>query len=703
MARNMNNIEQETIARSFRIVNEKVQLLIKVWKTCFEDICYLDYMASLPDSIGMFLDEIFHITMGYCEQKNKEIQELFVEAIQLQRVLGVAVPREDWVYPPMSLDRKCMMLQQKVSTLRSKVKRQFDQYVEEQTKLCKELGKAEENYKRLYTVNGKDVLPDEQKMALFARYLEGLRQEKAERVARIAQLQADVRTLAKQLDWEPRKPEHKSLMHDTLPPKEELIDDLEGFYSVLYKLLKGKLLLGTQTQQTELAPVPDNLSPPPPPPSPEAELTIAAEVALSQQLTREHQQSLLQLVDSPRQAGLLEVNIRRYQQLLADSCSDISRERIIEDIFRGIHGNINLWWDRCLISLDDRKRSKVEQFTELNEESMVAHVEQQDQLKAYYYENESLFQHVYKWSEWWSAYLKFESNGGGGAKAKKKANPSEKGQRRQVKEQLAAVEVRLKELCDEYEQRTKSEFTINGEPAMSLLSTLKGKRKELTIPSSCKVRPPRVINRKSLRIGPSNQMYSVAVLPKHTVQCMAGSSATAMVAENPPPTCHTIERHLSAHATTMDGPDAMNRSSNSSSDGEANDKRDDELLEEAFASASASTAIKKRRIGSENGARPKAAEGRSALSNVNNEPSGIPAQGGSQKTTGPPLSTATVIKETPKNRVQTAGTTIKRNAPSTAGDGSNVSSSTASLDCAGTNKVRTKSKQSVKREPSLII
>ncbi|XP_058170196.1 uncharacterized protein LOC131285359 [Anopheles ziemanni] len=611
MARNMSNIEQETIAKSFRIVTEKVHMLMKVWKTFFDDICYLDYMTSLPESIGMFLNEILQLTMQYCTQKTNEIQELRAKATHLQYVLDGKVRRENWLDQQMPLDRRVMILQQEVFALRSKVserRRQLDQYVEEQTKLCNELGNDRPNLKHLYIEDETGVLPDNQTMALFGEYLNSLRQEKALRKARIDQIQQDLRAKAKQLNWEPRKPEQQTLLNNAnLPPTAQTIAKLEALYSVVCRLLGGKLQQQWQTKSsTSLR---ENPSPPPPPPSPEGEQAVASSSSL-QQSTLEKTLSQLQLDTADhKKRGLLEVNISRYQQLHADSCADLSREGIIAYIFRGMQCNINLWWDRCLIAEDDRKRSKVQvQLTNQDEQTMVALVQQQKELEAFYNENERIFQLIYHWSEGWSMYLRLESSGGvSGTKTKKKANMNdvEKKQLRQVKEQLTMIERELTIRCAEYEQRKKTMFTVLGQPAMDVLCTLKEQRKELTLPGDSK-RTPRVVNRDVLRLEQIDSEQQV------------GDKANPLEREN---------------VDTTD----------TSSDSEADDTRDDELLQEAFASAS--TVIKKSRTSTENGAQPKGTL--SALdhqTNINNNIS--PAR----ESTTLPLSIGTSVIKNPKNR-----------------------------------------------------
>ncbi|KFB47591.1 protein regulator of cytokinesis 1 prc1 [Anopheles sinensis] len=702
----MNNIEQETIAKSCRIVTDKVHMLAKVWKTYFDDNCYLRYMTSLPESIGMFLNEILQLTMQYCVQKTHQIQQLRATVADLQHMLdGNGVRETQWVEQQMSLDRRVMLLKEEMFALQSKIaerRRQLDQYIEELTKLCNgsykhnisanhtaiaissshlELGNDRPNLKHLYNADEASVLPDDQTIKRFEEYAASLRKEKQKRKACIDQIQQDLRAKAKQLNWEPRKPEQQTLLNNpNLPPTTQTIAALETLYSVVCRLVGGKLQQQWQTKSS--APLRDNPSPPPPPPSPEGEQATVASSSSSSSSSSRLQQSALEKTLSQlqldaagrREGGLLEVCISRYQQLLADSCTDLSRERIITDIFHSMQAHVHLWWDRCLIGEEDRKRSNVLlNFPNQDEQAMVALVEEQSELEAYYNENKRIFLIIYHWSEGWSMYLRLDSKGRGvgGPKTKKKAliNDVEKKQLRQVKEQLTMLEAELTIMCAEYEQRKKTAFTIFGQPAMDVLFTLKEQRKELTLPTyGDPKRTPRVVTRKVLRL---KQIDSE--------EQQVGDRARQNV----------------------------DTGTDTSSDSEADDTRDDELLQEAFASAS--TVIKKTRTSIENGARPKGSLG--ALdhqTNINNNIS--PAR----DSTIPPLSIGTSVIQNPKNR-ETAklAETLKEKSASPAGTRNtaelenlvaptNVLAVTATSP-ATVDKVRSKSKQSVKREPSLII
>ncbi|XP_041785338.1 nucleoprotein TPR-like [Anopheles merus] len=257
MASKLAKLEQDTITNSLEIVHHKVRLLMEVWKMFFDEICYLDYLTSLPSSIEQFLGEIYCLTMNFCVRKTQRIRELQTKMFELRRVLSVGSddPDDDWERGHMSLDRKLTQLQQRINTLTQQLNERkllMDEYTREEIQLLSDLGEAAPPHEPLCANPDTGVLPDAQKMAQFADYLSRLRAEKVKRIVTRDKLQSEIRKKAQLLDWVPRKDRHRQLINEqTLIPSLSNLNELQHLDFVLSGLLERKQQQEQQQQQQQ--------------------------------------------------------------------------------------------------------------------------------------------------------------------------------------------------------------------------------------------------------------------------------------------------------------------------------------------------------------------------------------------------------------------------------------------------------------------
>uniref|UniRef100_A0A8W7P9M1 Protein regulator of cytokinesis 1 n=1 Tax=Anopheles coluzzii TaxID=1518534 RepID=A0A8W7P9M1_ANOCL len=257
MASKLAKLEQDTITNSLEIVHHKVRLLMEVWKMFFDEICYLDYLTSLPSSIEQFLGEIYCLTMNFCVRKTQRIRELQTKMFELRRVLSVGSddPDDDWERGHMSLDRKLTQLQQRINTLTQQLNERkllMEEYTREEIQLLSELGEAAPPHEPLCANPDTGVLPDAQKMAQFADYLSRLRAEKVKRIVTRDKLQSEIRKKAQLLDWVPRKDRHRQLINEqTLIPSLSNLNELQHLDFVLSGLLERKQQQEQQQQQQQ--------------------------------------------------------------------------------------------------------------------------------------------------------------------------------------------------------------------------------------------------------------------------------------------------------------------------------------------------------------------------------------------------------------------------------------------------------------------
>uniref|UniRef100_A0A182TC36 Uncharacterized protein n=1 Tax=Anopheles maculatus TaxID=74869 RepID=A0A182TC36_9DIPT len=607
-------LEQDTLTNSLEIVHHKVRLLMEVWKVFFDEICYLDYLTSLPSSIEQFLGEIYCLTMNFCVRKTQQIRELQNKIYELKRVLGMRDSMLDgWGQGNMSLDRKVAQLQQQINTLQQQAderKRLMEEYTLEEVQLLKELGEAAPPHEPLCANAETGFLPDAQKMAQFADYLSRLRAEKVKRITTRDELQSDIRKKAQQLDWVPRKDRHRQLINEqTLIPSLSNLHELQHLDFVLSGLLERKQQ--QQEQQTNTAKQqskktkkhdkrkkqnrseeptippsgtdPDadeeekveeqkqwsesrkkTVSPPPVPPS-----SPVSEVDIS--------------VSSPTN-GLFEKTIEAYMRVEKKAGRPADRQKIIQEMFRRFRASINVWWERCLILPNERQQCKVLYTDQLDEDAFVAHIEQQKLLQSYYHENEAIFRLIYQWAELWNRALQLQEQLKQCTDGECKV-PQELAE---VNEQLATIRKQLEGKCREFEQRCQVKFTMYGMPVMQVLQRCQDKREKLKLAKSCKLQQAPVLRSKASFIRQQLSPEMVLELSLMLRDLLIEKQTEEQTDEKQSET-DTDDSNRGSDDDGGSSSSSSRSNSNTSSDdgGEVDHKRDDELLEEAFASATA--------------------------------------------------------------------------------------------------------------------
>ncbi|XP_049293355.1 bromodomain-containing protein DDB_G0280777-like isoform X2 [Anopheles funestus] len=638
-------LERDTITNSLEIVHHKIRLLMEVWKMFFDEICYLDYLTSLPSSIEQFLGEIYCLTMNFCVRKTQRIRELQTKMFEMRRILGVTNSglEDDWDQGHMSLDRKLTQLQQRINSLQQQTverKRLMEQYTLEEVQLLKELGEAAPPHEPLCEHSETGVLPDAQKMAQFADYLNRLRAEKVKRIAKRDELQSIIRKKANLLDWVPRKERHRELINEhTLIPSLDNLRELQRLDGVLTGLLERKVqqakqntiqqlkkekkhekrkkpikvekqTYGAENQQqqqqeqeqqqqqqphheeeedlwshcsTVLSRQQTSSPPPAPPSSPNSEVEIS--------------------VSSPT-GGLFERTIEAYMRVETKAGRPANRDKIIEEIFRRFRASINVWWGRCLILPNERQQCKVLYTNQLDEDAFVAHIEQQKLLQSYYHENEAIFRLIYQWAEQWNRAVQLQRETEETAEDKRQQQqqqqaaqcsvatsnaqaPQTQEELAEVNEQLVSIRKQLESKCCEFEQRCQVKFTMYGMPVMQVLMRCQEKREKLMLPDSCTMQQAPVLRTKALyarqQLSPEMALelgLMLRDLLREKQMAMARKEGS--------------DTDDSNRASEEDANGSSNNNSSSDDDCEVDQKRDDELLEEAFASATAAVTTKNR-------------------------------------------------------------------------------------------------------------
>uniref|UniRef100_A0A182N2K6 Uncharacterized protein n=1 Tax=Anopheles dirus TaxID=7168 RepID=A0A182N2K6_9DIPT len=663
MASKLAKLEQDTITNSLEIVHHKVRLLMEVWKMFFDEICYLDYLTSLPSSIEQFLGEIYCLTMSFCVRKTQRMRELQAELFELRRVLGVSgdEPEDDWERGHMSLDRKLSQLQQRINTLRQQTedrKRLMEAYTLEETELLNDLGEAAPPHEPLCPHPETGLLPDAGKMAQFGDYLSRLRAEKVKRIATRDKLQADIRQKAQILKWVPRKDRHLELTNEQLLiPSLTNLNKLQHLDFILSGLLdrkrqeeqqqtqqqqpqsqqqqpqpqsqpqkpppkkpqqkkqpktdqkqssapaSAKQPEGQTTKQAYASPTRSDTigetgvgapPPPPPPSSPASEIDLPASSAASTTATTT---SITATTANSDTGSLFEPTIETYMRLEAEEGRPMTREQTIEKIFQRVRACINLWWERCLISPDERLQCKVLYTDQLDEEAFVAHIEQQKLLQSYFDENEPIFRLINQWTDQWNQAVELQ----------RAASPQNTAQLVEVNSRLLAIRRQLEARCREFEQRCQVKFTMFGRPVMQVLKRFQEKREPLRLPKSCKLQVipmlPRVdaetaANQQQLEqatTGTPQELNELLVNLQKQKQKLPVEKETVNEEENEEEDeedddddDEEEEESTDSDDSNHDGGDGDDGGS-SDDGGEVNQKRDDELLEEAFASATAVT------------------------------------------------------------------------------------------------------------------
>ncbi|KAM9497181.1 protein regulator of cytokinesis 1a isoform 1-T1 [Clarias gariepinus] len=160
-----------------------------------------------------------------------------------------------------------------------------------------------------------------------------------------------------------------------------------------------------------------------------------------------------------RNMDALHVEVERLEEL---------KIKNIQSVIESIRAEIEILWEKCFYSLDQRQAFTAYYSDKFTEELLTLHEQEEQRLKQNYEQHKELYTGVTSWQSNWTLYQELE---------KKATDPSrfhnrggnllrEEKQRADLQKSLPKLEKSLKAQIDQWEAEHGSEFRVNGQAFM---------------------------------------------------------------------------------------------------------------------------------------------------------------------------------------------------------------------------------------------
>lgn len=472
--------------------------MYELWSEMFDKKMCLNYIARLPDHMTTFFEEVYEESFGRKQRLVLEIADMQREALELQRLLGEQHPQlpahaetKPVLIRHQELDASLEQMRQKLNDRHAII----DNYILEMETLCEEL--TEEPH-----MLSKDPLPTERELNEFRSYLDQLMAERAQRLEDITNLRRETKKLMSNLETIPQTDEHRRLLNARkFPPTRENMYQLRMLHEetvAQYESLKQHI----DDKRRQLERLWHCLE------------TDPAVVKKFEKLTSYTQTT--------------------FDKLYAehDRCDTLRRENIKAFVERTRH-EITEWWERCMKSADERARFTTFHSLDYNEDLLRLHELELESLKAFYNENEPIFQMVHQRQEMWDRMLALENKSSDPSRYNNRGGKllEEEKERRRISCQLPKIEAKLLEACKQYEQENGRKFTVYGTNMEEMIEQQWKQREESKYQiSSARKKANGVLGVSSVgrtpgRGGDSIMIKSSSIMSNNRSRLMAGGSA----------------------------------------------------------------------------------------------------------------------------------------------------------------------------------
>ncbi|XP_035895754.1 protein regulator of cytokinesis 1-like [Anopheles stephensi] len=416
-----------------------------LWSEMFDKNLCLDYTERLPDHMTTFFEEVYEESFQRKQRFVVEIAQLKQEALTLQRLLGEQHP----CLPPGSETKPLLeqrsALDASLEQMRQKLNKRheiIDEYMLEMETLCEELSEEPQTL-------SKDPLPTEQELTEFRSLLDHLMAEKMQRLDEISNLRRETKQLMSNLETIPLTDEQQRLLNArNFPPTRANMHGLRMLH----------------------------------------EETVAQYESLKQHIddVRRKLERLWHCLETDpavvRKFGkLTSYTQTTFDRLFAehDRCETLRRENMKSFVERTRH-EITEWWERCMKSADERARFSTFHSEDFNEDMLKLHELELESLKAFYNENEAIFQMVHQRQEMWDRMLALENKSNDPTRYNNRGGKllDEEKERRRISCQLPKIEAKLLEACKQYEEENGRQFTVHGTAVQDLIEQQWKQREE---------------------------------------------------------------------------------------------------------------------------------------------------------------------------------------------------------------------------------
>uniref|UniRef100_W5UED3 Protein regulator of cytokinesis 1 n=1 Tax=Ictalurus punctatus TaxID=7998 RepID=W5UED3_ICTPU len=179
------------------------------------------------------------------------------------------------------------------------------------------------------------------------------------------------------------------------------------------------------------------------------------------QICQEERDSMAEHMQCSKKRNMdaLHTEVERLEEL---------KMKNIQGVIESIRAEIEILWEKCFYSPDQRRAFTAFSSDELTEELLTMHEQEEQQLKQHYEQHRDLYNGVTSWQSNWTLYQELE---------KKATDPSrfhnrggnllrEEKQRAELQKSLPKLEKSLKVQIEQWEAEHGSEFRVNGQRFM---------------------------------------------------------------------------------------------------------------------------------------------------------------------------------------------------------------------------------------------
>ncbi|XP_053498113.1 protein regulator of cytokinesis 1a isoform X3 [Ictalurus furcatus] len=179
------------------------------------------------------------------------------------------------------------------------------------------------------------------------------------------------------------------------------------------------------------------------------------------QICQEERDSMAEHMQCSKKRNMdaLHTEVERLEEL---------KMKNIQGVIESIRAEIEILWEKCFYSPDQRRAFTAFSSDELTEELLTMHEQEEQRLKQHYEQHRDLYNGVTSWQSNWTLYQELE---------KKATDPSrfhnrggnllrEEKQRAELQKSLPKLEKSLKVQIEQWEAEHGSEFRVNGQHFM---------------------------------------------------------------------------------------------------------------------------------------------------------------------------------------------------------------------------------------------
>ncbi|XP_030378453.1 protein regulator of cytokinesis 1-like [Scaptodrosophila lebanonensis] len=421
-----------------QMTSEQVNRLCELWWRMFGPETRESYLMKVYSNALSVYNEVFKESMERMQICESEIVTLRDEAADIMRLLNKSTNLGEKP-SDMPLEIWRSTLDERIQEMRTELKQRRAEICDLlllQDQLCQEL---DESPMTLQT----DPLPPQADVDDFRNYLERLRVERDRRAKEFAKLRDEIKRHMQLLELQPPAGGSEDLLLNYVHLK--LTPDA---FSALQKLRKCY-----SEQVEELHSRIDD---------------TRAKIHVMWERLQETDEVIKRQVCEAIDYTQSTYNLLKKE---LDRC-EARRPTNLEIYIRQLRVEIKHWWKKTLSSDEERNRFKELKSNSFNEHLMVMHEQELENLKAFYYKYEELFELLTRRTDLWTLMKTLDSKPGDPKRFNNRGGQllKEERDRNTIRVMLPKVEHKIKELVHIYMEREHQPFFVYGEDILERIA-----------------------------------------------------------------------------------------------------------------------------------------------------------------------------------------------------------------------------------------